>query len=92
MKEIRQTVKEVAKEMKRLGITGHINIQRLSPPFNHQGPTYHDGTLTYMVINLHQESDANLLKISSDLHQLYNNIIYQICPIKEPSDNAQNKH
>ena len=71
-------VKRLAAKLKNLGIIGHINIQRMyiNDP---NVPTYKDGCIPDIVVNLFNEDDANLFKLC---HHIDDNVPEQYRHIK----------
>jgi hypothetical protein len=56
-------VKSIAALLKNLGVVGHINIQR-RPNTDQSRPSYRDGQVPHIIVNLFNQDDANLLKLS----------------------------
>ena len=77
-----QTLRDIAKSLRSLGIHAQTNLQRFVPRHDQDPgtPTYQDGTIRHIVITLKNDNDMHLYKMLGDLGEY---VYYKISATKK---------
>lgn len=82
---LKEWIRLAVQDIKKLGINGYINVQRIAPPHPSIAPTGQDGKIPMVITNVYNEYDANLLKIA---YTSWFKPIIKIAALKEDTHNG----